>query len=121
MSSSDEDMYGDGAAPLPAPNPPVKVCDDETALVSETEDEPTQPFDVQPSDIVCEAGAAALPDPDLARFYERLAHSEATHTEMFLNLAAQYFDLEDVSARWLFWLDREAEVLSQVPVLPRLH
>ena len=40
---------------------------------------------------------------------------------MFLNLAAQYFDLEDVSARWLFWLDREAEVLSQVPVLPRLH
>jgi len=65
--------------------------------------------------------AAALPDPDLARFYETLAHSEATHTEMFLNLAAQYFDLEDVSARWLFWLDREAEVLSQVPVLPRLH
>ena len=67
MSSSDEDMYGDDAPPLPAPNIPIKVCDDATALGSETEDEPTQPFDVQPSEIVCEAGAAALPDPTDSR------------------------------------------------------
>lgn len=65
--------------------------------------------------------AAAISDPDLARFYDVLARSETTHAELFLELAKTYFEPHVVDKRWSFWLDREAEVLSQLPVLPRLH
>lgn len=65
--------------------------------------------------------ATAISDPELARFYDTLARSEATHTQLFLDLATEYFTPDEVTDRWSFWLDQEAELFSQLPILPRLH
>lgn len=66
--------------------------------------------------------AACEGDPELARFFASLCHSERGHYRAFLELAASLPEGdEDVEARWSSWLDVEAEVIhSQVPG-PRIH
>lgn len=63
----------------------------------------------------------AIDDPELARFYARLARSESGHARLFLDLAAGLFDPDQVGRE----LDRrariEARVLEELVATPRMH
>ena len=65
--------------------------------------------------------AAVLDDPELATFYERLAKSEANHADLFLELAAHYFQQDQITARLDDWLRREAHAMRSVPLRAALH
>lgn len=65
--------------------------------------------------------AEALEDPELKRFYKRLWASEAKHSGAFLDLAAAYFDRDEVWTRAQWFMEREAEILLNLPIRPALH
>jgi tRNA-(ms[2]io[6]A)-hydroxylase len=65
--------------------------------------------------------ADGLTDPPLARFYKDLATSEDGHQELFFRLAAKA-DGEATALRRLDeLLDAEADILSSLPLEPRIH
>jgi tRNA-(ms[2]io[6]A)-hydroxylase len=61
------------------------------------------------------------PDPELARFYERLASSERGHHSAFLRLGALAVPQSEVEARWREMLELEATVIRAQAPGPRLH
>jgi tRNA 2-(methylsulfanyl)-N6-isopentenyladenosine37 hydroxylase len=61
------------------------------------------------------------PEPELAQFYLRLAHSEAAHYRVFLRLAETYFPEDIVQAAFHRILLAEAEAIAAVPFRPALH
>ena len=62
-----------------------------------------------------------LQDQDLKSFYHQLWASEAKHGNIFVNMALNYFDRNNVYYR-LEELNRaEAEILQALPVKPALH
>jgi len=62
-----------------------------------------------------------LEDKELKDFYHRLWASEAKHGNIFVHMALNYFDRNDVYSR-LEELNRiEATVLQSLPVKPALH
>ncbi len=63
------------------------------------------------------SGASA----ELADFYANLAAAEARHGDLFVNLAARYFDADRVRERLAEWLDDEARIVSELPIAPALH
>jgi tRNA-(ms[2]io[6]A)-hydroxylase len=65
--------------------------------------------------------AAALPAGDLKRLYEKIERSEARHRGLFLELAAEYFDPEQIRARLDELLVDEARILESLPLRPALH
>ena len=65
--------------------------------------------------------ASAPVEADIQAFYQTLANSEANHYKLFIDLANHYFDSERVIPRLDDWLRIEADVLANLPVLPRLH
>jgi tRNA-(ms[2]io[6]A)-hydroxylase len=65
--------------------------------------------------------AQSLHDEKLKRFYSTLANSEAGHHQLFIDLAHEYFEEEEISGRLSEWIAIEDEVISQIPVRPRLH
>ncbi len=65
--------------------------------------------------------AAALPEGELKRFYEKIARSEERHRGLFLDLAAEYFDREEIVPRLGELLDHEASILARLPLRPALH
>lgn len=65
--------------------------------------------------------AQALKDPKTAKFYEVLARSEAEHKNLFIELAAHYFDEASIGPRLDYWLEIEAEIIDTLPITPRLH
>ena len=65
--------------------------------------------------------AGVIEDPELQRFYERLAISEAGHASLFIELALLYHDQDDVYARLQFMLEREAELIASLPHAPVIH
>jgi len=65
--------------------------------------------------------ARAHTDESMRRFYDNLAKSEVGHHQLFLDLANIYFDKELVQLRWQEWLTIEAEVMTSLPIHPRLH
>jgi len=65
--------------------------------------------------------AAALPDPGLRAFYSELASAEARHHELFTGHAARRAGSEATSARTKEIAAIEAELVSSLPIAPRIH
>jgi tRNA-(ms[2]io[6]A)-hydroxylase len=60
-------------------------------------------------------------DPELRSFYTGLLASEARHHGSFLTLAGQVAPPDAVRARLAELAQHEAEVLADVPPMPRMH
>jgi tRNA-(ms[2]io[6]A)-hydroxylase len=65
--------------------------------------------------------AGAVTDPELRALYDGLLAAEARHHRIYLDLAEQYFDREEVSARLVEIAQHEAKVLEEAPLEPRFH
>lgn len=65
--------------------------------------------------------AQALPQGDLKQFYQRIADSEAKHGDLFIDLAKLYFPDNAVEQRLNEILEREAEIIQTLPLIPALH
>jgi tRNA 2-(methylsulfanyl)-N6-isopentenyladenosine37 hydroxylase len=65
--------------------------------------------------------AEALEAGPLKQFYVSIARSEERHFELFLNLANQYLDQDEVNARWDELLDIEATIVESLPIRAALH
>ena len=63
----------------------------------------------------------AQEEPVLFRFYKELWTSEAKHGHIFVKMALHYFDTDEVYDRLEWWLDREAEIIEQLPIRSALH
>lgn len=63
----------------------------------------------------------ALEEGELKQFYHRLWASEARHGEIFVRMALNYFDEEDVYSRLEEMKIREGEILNELPLRPALH
>ena len=62
-----------------------------------------------------------IEDQELAQFYHTLMVSEANHYTMFLKLARQYGNREEVDAMWEGLLKFEAEIMSTLGHSERIH
>jgi tRNA-(ms[2]io[6]A)-hydroxylase len=61
-------------------------------------------------------------DDDLKGFYKELMISEAGHYTLFLGFARKYgAEIEDVGARWLQWLNYEADLLKKYGKKETMH
>lgn len=65
--------------------------------------------------------ADALPEGELKAFYEAITASEARHTDIFSDLARNYFDPDTVQTRMQELLWQEAEIMLQLPIRAALH
>jgi tRNA-(ms[2]io[6]A)-hydroxylase len=65
--------------------------------------------------------AGALEDDDLKKFYKMLWTSEAKHGHIFVKMALNYFPEKQVYDRLDTWMNREAEIIQQLPLRPALH
>ena len=65
--------------------------------------------------------AAALEPSPLKQFYRSIARSEERHYELFLDLAAKYFDGAVIEQRWDELLDVEAGIVASLPIRAALH
>jgi tRNA 2-(methylsulfanyl)-N6-isopentenyladenosine37 hydroxylase len=62
-----------------------------------------------------------IEDEDLAKFYHRLMISEAGHYTLFIRLARQYGNREEVNAKWKALLDFEAKVIQSLDNKEFIH
>lgn len=62
-----------------------------------------------------------LADEVLSRFYKMLWTSEAKHGHIYVKMALHYFPEEKVFQRLQWWVDKEAEILLQLPLRAALH
>ena len=65
--------------------------------------------------------AEALPEGKMKRFYNSITKSELEHQDLFLQLAEQYFDPEEVRPRLDQLLQEEAAIVSNLPFRLALH
>jgi tRNA-(ms[2]io[6]A)-hydroxylase len=65
--------------------------------------------------------ADALEDPELKEFYAEITASESRHAQLFVDLAALYFDGDTIQERLVFWLERDAEIVAELPPRAALH
>lgn len=65
--------------------------------------------------------AKALPEGKLKRFYGAITDSEARHYQLFLKLASLYFPEERITPRLDELLDKEAEIIRNLPLKAALH
>ena len=65
--------------------------------------------------------ADALPRGSLKNFYRDITRSEDRHRDLFINLAANYFEREEINRRVDELLDFEAELVRGLPHRPALH
>lgn len=63
----------------------------------------------------------ALTEPTLKHFYHRICRSEEKHTDLFIDLAEEYFPTNRVQYRLGELLDYESELLSSLPICAKLH
>lgn len=63
----------------------------------------------------------ALPAGSLKESYLEVTRAEARHHALFFRLAKRYFKDEVVEQRAAQLLDAEAEIVSRLPILPRVH
>ncbi len=63
----------------------------------------------------------SLEDPKMKDFYVRLAKAEYRHYTLFVKLAHQYYDSQEVKARLDDLLDAEAEIVSNLPFRAAVH
>ena len=62
-----------------------------------------------------------LTDKSLRSFYRKLMISEANHYTMFLNLARQYGDRNEVDEKWAKLLDYEANIMRELSQYESIH
>ena len=60
-------------------------------------------------------------DDELASFYHELMISEANHYTLFIGLAKEYGNVNDVDARWEEWLEHEASVITSYGKKETVH
>jgi tRNA-(ms[2]io[6]A)-hydroxylase len=65
--------------------------------------------------------ADALEDTEMKQFYAEIAASESRHAQLFVDLASQYFDEATIQERLRFWLERDAEIVADLPPRAALH
>ncbi|MCP3985833.1 MAG: tRNA-(ms[2]io[6]A)-hydroxylase [bacterium] len=65
--------------------------------------------------------AAALEAGELKEFYRRITRDEAQHVSLFLRLAETYFPAAAVQERHGQLLDREGQILQDLPLRPVVH
>ena len=63
----------------------------------------------------------AQEDPVMFRFYKDLWTSEAKHGHLFVKMALNYFESDQVYERLDWWLDREAIIIENLEIRPALH
>jgi tRNA-(ms[2]io[6]A)-hydroxylase len=63
----------------------------------------------------------SVDDADLREFYRSLLESEARHRSVFLSLARQYFDKEEVSRRLDQLEEIEARIVQNLSNEPVMH
>ncbi len=64
---------------------------------------------------------AALLEPKIKDFYQRLAAAEYRHYELFIKLAYQYFNKKEVQQRLRELLDIEAKIVQSCPIKAAVH
>lgn len=67
--------------------------------------------------MVCDA----LQDTELKLLYRELWTSEAKHGNIFVKMALQYFDENEIQKRIDFFVEKEAEVMLALPIRSALH
>ena len=67
------------------------------------------------------AGALRKRDPELAEFYAQLAHAEAGHHRLFVDLARTYDERHEADARLEALAEAEAAIMHALPLEPRIH
>ena len=60
-------------------------------------------------------------DAELARFYKMLWTSEAKHGHVYVKMALLYFPEDKVYKRLAWWIDKEAEIVRELPLRAALH
>jgi tRNA 2-(methylsulfanyl)-N6-isopentenyladenosine37 hydroxylase len=60
-------------------------------------------------------------DAELAKFYGNLVASENGHYQLFLDMAKKVSPAEEVNARWVKLLEKEAEIIESQPVDFKIH
>ncbi len=63
----------------------------------------------------------AQDDPEMHRFYKVLWASEAKHGHVFVKMALNYFDPEQVYSRLDWWVAQESEVIEGLEIRAALH
>ena len=71
--------------------------------------------------LIAERLANSGTEPELARFYSAIAQSESRHWTLFLKLALNHCNSEEVWPRFNDISDREAEIVGSLPLRPALH
>ena len=62
-----------------------------------------------------------IEDAKLQKFYKTLWVSEAKHGHIFVKMALNYFDKDQVYSRLEWWVTQEAEVLDSLEIRSALH
>lgn len=62
-----------------------------------------------------------LEEESLKKFYKKLWVSEAKHGNIFVKMALNYFDEDQVYSRLRWWIEREGEILLALPIRAALH
>ncbi len=62
-----------------------------------------------------------LDDDELSKFYKILWASEAKHGHIYVKMALNYFPSEKVYKRLQWWVDKEASIISELPLRAALH
>ncbi|MFT4667116.1 MAG: tRNA-(ms[2]io[6]A)-hydroxylase [Polaribacter sp.] len=63
----------------------------------------------------------AQKDPEMHRFYKVLWASEAKHGHVFVKMALNYFEADEVYSRLDWWVEQESEVLDGLEIRAALH
>ena len=63
----------------------------------------------------------AQTEEKMFRFYKDLWTSEAKHGHLFVKMALNYFEKDQVYDRLNWWLDHEADIIRQLEIRPALH
>lgn len=62
-----------------------------------------------------------LEDEELSKFYKMLWISEAKHGHIYVKMALNYFPSEKVYKRLEWWVDKEGEIVRDLPFRAALH
>lgn len=65
--------------------------------------------------------AENITDKELQQFYEMLWKSEHKHSDIFLNMAENYWPKDHILERLNYFLEKEAEICKSLPFRAALH
>lgn len=62
-----------------------------------------------------------LEEEELKSFYKELWISEAKHGHIFVKMALNYFDKDQVYERLAWWVEQESDIIQSLPIKAALH